>query len=113
MAADTKYTGMRLSPETLKKIEVYRDRTMWTPGQLFDQLLDAENRTQKAMSRFQPAVMNDGEECVLFDDPFDPGKQLMDGGDAEVALRWLVSELAKPLNHRFIEPFSIVGDPRK
>jgi len=112
MASKNEVVGMRLTPETLARIEEYNRQLMWKPGQLFTALLDAETRMQKAMEAFRPVVLDDGSGAIYYTDPTGE-KDMLWGEDLEAPFHWFMSELQKPLTQRFLEPYFHWGDPRE
>lgn len=103
---ESKFTGMRLGPEVLGKIERFQKGNLWTPGQVFAQLLDYQCRVSAFVDTVRVGYdANTGERLILMMDSSNPGEALgtVDGEGTQAMLCWLVEELKKPINLAFIE----------
>lgn len=106
MGKGNEVVGMRLSPETVEKLDGYGQFFKWKPGQVLTELLGAEERATKALEPFEDGILDDGTRVIVFRDPEDGEFEMCDGDFAEKVLYWLVKELQKPLSVRFSEPFN-------
>ena len=96
-----KMTTMRLSPETLERLDRYRQRYGWTPGETLVQLLDYHDRIKSAVELLGQGVLNDGS-AVVFTRHSETGAVIFLKGEEETRFfAWIVGELGEQVPDAF------------
>lgn len=96
-----KMTTMRLSPETLERLDRYRQRYGWTPGETLVQLLDYHDRIKGAVELLGQGVLNDGS-AVVFARHSETGAVTFLKGEEETRFfAWIVGELGEQVPDAF------------
>lgn len=97
----SKLTSMRLSPEMLQRLDYYRDRYGWTPGETLAQLLDYRDRIQNAVELLGHGVLNDGSPVVFSRHSLTGAVHFLKDDEATAFFAWIVGELGEPVPDAF------------
>lgn len=97
----SKLTSMRLSPEVLERLEYFRQRYGWTPGETLVRLLDYHDRIQNAVELLGQGFGNDGDPIVFVRDSVSKVPHILLGHEQTAFLSWLVAELGKQVPEAF------------
>lgn len=96
-----KMTTMRLSADTLERLDYYRQRYGWTPGETLNQLLDYRDRIANAVELLGHGVLNDGSPVVFARHSVTGAVNFLRGEEATRYFSWLVDELGEQVPDAF------------
>lgn len=103
MSEDTKPTepskmvNMKLSAETLRRLEPFRELYGWTPGEVLVRLLDYHDRIKNAVEQLGHGVLNDGTPVVFLRHSVDGKVDFLNNSQETRFLAWLIEELGEPV----------------
>ena len=97
----SKFTGMRLSPDVIQRLDFFKERYGWTPGETLSQLLDYHDRIQNAVELLGQGVLNDGSTVAFVRHSVTGGVRFLQGEEATRFLAWIVGELGEKVPEAF------------
>lgn len=92
-----KMVNMKLSADTLRRLEPYRQIYGWTPGEVLVRLLDYHDRIKQAVEQLGHGVLNDGTPVVFLRHSVTDKVDFLSDSQETRFLAWLIEELGEPV----------------